>query len=135
MRKILIFFAFTLSQTACLQQKDIAPCCGFPDQLDLLTGTWILEEALYEQEDYTEYWEDFQVTFSAEKTYETQGSIDNVIWPKNGSFDLVGGTGAGLSVINRSDGAILYVDKINDKVLELSLDLGNKGRWVFKLKK
>jgi len=117
-------------------------------RLEDLTGTWSVANngsTSLDTDDRTADWANFSLTVNGTKTYSTTGSNDENVWPSTGSFDFAGTDGAGLDVINRSDGVTITIDVISPTNLDLSftyvLAKPNKegrvqsieGDWEFKL--
>ncbi len=118
---------------ACNNDPDV--CCVQLDQMELLKGKWNLESASNEDVDRTSEWIGFTITFNMDKSFAVENSADYDIWPQTGTFEFAGTEGAGQDVIIRSDNQQVYIDTLTDKELHLSIDVGAKDQWVFKLKK
>ena len=122
-----------------------------PDQteedirLGELAHTWNISSVSLDGDDRTANWANFTLTATTSKTYSTTGSNDENVWPASGTWEFAGTTGAGLDVLNRSDGVTVNIDNITDTNLDLSftfvLASANKdarvssieGDWVFRL--
>jgi hypothetical protein len=116
-------------------------------QLEKLAFTWTVTSATLDGNDRTADWTGMTLTATTSKTYSTSGSNDDNVWPSSGTWDFAGNTGAGLEVLNRSDGVTINIDNLTETALDLSftyvLAEANKearvnsieGNWVFKFTK
>ena len=134
-------FVFTMG---CKKDDDSGPT---PEELRLeeLAHTWTISSATLDGDDRTANWANFTLTATTSKTYSTTGSSDDNVWPSSGTWEFAGTEGAGLDVLNRSDGVTINIDNISDTNLDLSftyvLASANKdarvqsieGDWVFRL--
>lgn len=114
-------------------------------KLEELAATWTLSSASLDGDDRTANWTGFTLTATLAKTYSTSGSNDENVWPASGTWEFAGTTGAGLDVLNRSDGVTINIDNVSANALDLSftyaLAKANKdaritsieGNWVFKM--
>ena len=116
-------------------------------RLEAIAFTWNISTVTLDGADRLADWTNFSLTATASKGYSTSSSGDENVWPASGTWDFAGTTGAGLDVINRSDGVTVNIDNITDTNLDLSftyaLAVPNKegrvvsieGDWVFKMTK
>ena len=116
-------------------------------QLGKLAFTWTVASATLDADDRTADWTGMTLTATTSKTYSTSGSNDDNVWPASGTWEFAGTSGAGLNVLNRSDGLTVNIDNITETALDLSftyvLAKANKearvssieGNWVFKFTK
>jgi len=109
----------------------------------LATGTAVTLDS----DDRTDEWQNFELTFTISKSYNTTNSSEESVWPSAGTWDFVGIDGAGLGVLIRSDQQQINIDNISTSNLTLSFDkvlasahqnervASIEGNWVFKFVK
>lgn len=139
--------------TACGGDDPVEPT---PDELRLeeLAGTsnitWALATGTavtLEGNDRTDDWQNFELTLTTSKSYNTTSSFEESVWPSAGTWDFTGTEGAGLLIIIRSDQQQINIDNISTSNLTLSFNKvlsrtnqnervnSIEGEWVFKFVK
>jgi len=117
------------------------------EQIEKLTATWAISNVTLDGADRSADWTGFTLTATGTLTYSTTNSGDDNVWPTSGTWSFAGTEGAGLNVLNRSDGVTVNIDAITETSLDLSFTFAlaspNKesrvasieGDWVFELTK
>jgi hypothetical protein len=112
--------------------------------LDKIVGTWVPATAGVELdgEDVSDIFEDFEVTFTSDRTYNTTDGNDRV-WDNSGTFTLSAASNdAGFNII-RDDDVEIRVEELTEDKLILSFNYdastGRKksvsGEFVFDLER
>lgn len=116
-------------------------------QIEKLTATWVMSSVSLDGADRTADWTSFALTATGTLTYSTTNSGDDNVWPTSGTWSFAGTEGAGLNVLNRSDGVTVNIDAITDTSLDLSFTFALaspnmesrvasiEGDWIFKMTK
>lgn len=106
--KTIIFLSVLLSaifMTSCSSSSDPAPELSEEEkQINKLAKTWGLGKVTYGDDDVTERFDDFELTLTKEKTYNTSGNrgdYDYEPFKASGSWDFQDDN---LNIVNRNDG-------------------------------
>jgi len=109
--------------TNCSSSSDPAPQLTEEEvQINKLSETWVLGSVIYVDDDVTERFTDFSLTFTKSKTYTATGSLgdyDFEPFKASGTWDFIDGD---LNVITRNDGVNMEVS-VTDDALFLTFNM------------
>ena len=118
---LLVALLFIL--TNCSSSSDPAPQLTEEEvQINKLSKTWVLGTVVYTDDDVTDRFDDFSLTFTKSKTYTAAGSLgdyDFEPFKASGTWDFKSGD---LNVITRNDGVNMEVS-VTDNALFLTFNM------------